>query len=154
MHLGSIHHAGFVYKRTLPTMLRFTRLRSSCSIFLLCKYFRAYVEPPPCGRLIHYSCVPIRGAHENIRQRNGKGRLAMPYSQMTRATNLGITGLNRILELEKRSVHPFLLNNTTMQPKDIHFFNLVIGGRSDEALRELLESPNREKWHDDYCGSS
>ena len=66
----------------------------------------------------------------------------MPYFQITRATNLGITGLNRILELEKRSVHPFLLNNTTMQPEaeDIHLFNLVIGGQSDEALQQSLES--------------
>ena len=61
---------------------------------------------------------------------------------MTRATNLGITGLTRMLELEKRSVHPFLLNNTTMQPEaeDIHLFNLVIGGQSDEALQQFLES--------------
>ena len=79
----------------------------------------------------------------------------MPYSKMTGAISFGITGLNRIPELEKRRVHTFLLDDGTERKplplsvdttfatlsllmtaisklypnvKDTYHFNLVIGG--------------------------
>lgn len=79
----------------------------------------------------------------------------MPYSKTTGATSLGITGLTRTPELDKRPVHTFLLNDGTgrkpfplsvdttsatlsllmtaiskLYPKanHTHHFNLVIGG--------------------------
>ena len=78
----------------------------------------------------------------------------MPYSKTTGATSLGIIGLNRTPELDKRPVHTFLLNDGTERKpfplsvdttsatlsqlmtaisklypkaKDTHHFNLVIG---------------------------
>ena len=109
-------------------MLQFIRLWSprSAQIFLPRQPSRAYVKLPPCGRLIHCPCAPIPGAH-------GKGRLAMPYSKMTGETCLGITGLHRKPELEKRP-HTFLLN--------------------DGTERKPFPMSVDITWHENYCGGN